>query len=91
MTVGIEINYSSSDPFSNYLIDFDDRSIVAFPQAINSPTVVYHTFPQSGYYNVNVTVYNQVSSKSAIVLVRKILGQVSDLFYFLELYLIKYN
>ncbi len=69
MTIGIQINYNSSDSYSNYLIDFNDTSIIEFPKSINSTTLIYHTFPQSGYYNVNVTIYNQVSSKSTNVLV----------------------
>jgi hypothetical protein len=68
-TIGIQIIYNSTDSYSNYLIDYNDTSLIAFPTAISSTTVVYHTFPRNGYYNVNVTVFNQVSSMSANVLV----------------------
>jgi hypothetical protein len=56
----------------SYLIDFNDGSPIDFPKSasLNTPYVFNHTFPDNGYYKVNITVFNLVSIKSAIIPVR---------------------
>jgi PKD repeat protein len=56
----------------SYLIDFNDGSAINFPKsaALNTTYNFTHTFPDNGYYKVNITVFNLVSINSAIIPVR---------------------
>ena len=52
-----------------FLIDYNDSSPVAKPNAgvLDQNYTFIHTFPNSGYYDVNITVFNLVSLVSKIV------------------------
>jgi hypothetical protein len=52
-----------------FVIDFNDSSPIGFPSniSINKLYNFSHIYPQSGYYNVNITVFNLVSTVSKIV------------------------
>ena len=54
------------------LINYNDSSLVAHPAAgvLDQNYTIIHTFPNSGYYDVNITVFNFVSVVSKIVRVR---------------------
>ena len=56
-----------------FLIDYNDSSSVAKPSAVvlDQNYTFIHTFPNSGYYDVNITVFNLVSVVSKIVRVSK--------------------
>ena len=55
------------------LINYNDSSPGAQPCAgvLDQNYTLIHTFPSSGYYDVNITVFNLVSVNSKIVRVRK--------------------
>ena len=60
----------------NILIDYNDSSQLdeISNALINSKYIFNHIFPNSGYYDVNITVFNLVSSVSKIIrVIHKIL------------------
>ena len=56
-----------------FLIDYNDSSLIAKPSTgvLDKNYTFIHTFPNNGYYDVNITVFNLVSVASKIVRVRK--------------------
>ncbi|CAF0863211.1 unnamed protein product [Brachionus calyciflorus] len=54
----------NNDPSANYIIDFGDNSIIDFPKPIGLGVTESHVYSSSGIYNVNVTVFNPVSTLS---------------------------
>ncbi len=53
----------------NILVDFNDGSFVVFQSngILNNVYTFDHTFSGGGYYDVNITVFNLVSTVSRII------------------------
>lgn len=58
-----------SDPSAKYLIDYGDNSNIDFPRLLNQSVALTHTYPSSGIFMANVTVFNSVSSNIIILTV----------------------
>jgi hypothetical protein len=58
----------------NILVDFNDGSTVIFQSngILNNVYTFDHTFPGGGYYDVNITVFNLVSTISRTIRVSQI-------------------
>ena len=68
---------SGTNPY--ILVDYNDSSSVSY-QSLDALNTLYsfsHTFPNSGYFYVNVTGFNRVSSVSKIIQVSNFYSSMS--------------
>jgi PKD repeat protein len=66
----ISFNITITEGLNSFLlIDFGDKSEVGYPIAVERSKIYsyQHKFENSGYYDVNITVYNYALSDTTII------------------------